>query len=490
MQQPQANNNRFSGRNTNKQLVDWVNSKLENYPEAKVKDLTKSWQNGHSFCALIHVLGCDIDYPGMKFETTEEQIANMNRAFTAALEKMRIPKLLDAEDIVEVQDQKSITTYLFEIQKKFSRPTSQLVLPSRKEMAESLLIPKTEPVVEKGVEQGKEMEKDKQLVVTNDQPLESEVLPTKPVESLSSPPEVVTHNNSELSPIELSESRTEKSEPRTEKSDPQAVSVVEETEEALVGDFSPATKMPDSKVIESRVTFKIVVIGNSSVGKTCILERFATDQFQRHSVSTIGIDSRTQSYRIGGDSSSLNSNSTSKSNNASEVVTFNLFDTAGQEKYRSLTRHFFRGAHGVVLVYDVTNSDSFASVESWINDIGAQTGEADGGVAPHVILVGNKTDLANERAVSSATGRACAEANGFCFMETSAQSGRNVARAFQILMQDVYRSHCARSRIQSAQSQVQEVASNRITLRKERGPENAVSGDEALKKEEDNSCYC
>jgi Ras-related protein Rab-1A len=453
----QANSNRFSGRSNNKQLIDWVNNKLDNHPDTKVKDLTRSWQDGKSFCALIHVLGCDIDFTGMKFDSKNVQIANMNRAFASAHDKLNIPKLLDGEDVVEVQDQKSITTYLFEIQKKFSRSPSQVFLAPKKEElseSESSLIPTTETV---GVEEKEKI--DAKVGVSNSTTTSPPTIAT--LETI--PLEAATQEISEMTAIELENEKILK------------MGAKEEEEAELLGDFSPSTMLPDSKANEVRVAFKVVVIGNSSVGKTCILERFQKNHFQPHTVSTIGIDSRMQSYRVGGDSG--------------EVVTFNIFDTAGQEKYRSLTRNFFRGAHGVVLVYDVTNADSFAAVESWIADIRSQLGveQESGGV--RVILVGNKTDLANERAISTTQGRACAESNAFCFMETSAQSGRNVARAFQVLMQEIYAGQCARLKLSAPQTQSQaDIGQKRITLRKEKSDGTFVDPIEV--KVEENSCYC
>jgi len=110
-----------------------------------------------------------------------------------------------------------------------------------------------------------------------------------------------------------------------------------------------------------------------------------------------------------------------------------LWDTAGQEVYRSITRSYYRGAQGAIIVYDITSKESFSKVGGWLDDI---RGMADANT--QIALVGNKSDLEEEREVSTQSGLELAKSNGLNFMETSARSGKNVNRAFQILLNDIH----------------------------------------------------
>lgn len=116
------------------------------------------------------------------------------------------------------------------------------------------------------------------------------------------------------------------------------------------------------------------------------------------------------------------------------------FSPAGQERFRTIAQAYFRGAHGVLLVYDVTNERSFANVRRWADDVDRQTALSDGGGGSSVlkIVVGNKCDLAAERVVDAARGSALAAELGVRFFETSAKTGASVDEAFQTLITDVF----------------------------------------------------
>jgi len=117
-----------------------------------------------------------------------------------------------------------------------------------------------------------------------------------------------------------------------------------------------------------------------------------------------------------------------------QIIKVQLWDTAGQEHYRSITRSFYRKSQGAIVVYDVTSSKTFDRLNSWIQDVK----DAAGNENTQILLVGNKTDLASEREVSTEDGIAFAQEHSLNFMETSAFSGDNVDRAFQIILQDIH----------------------------------------------------
>jgi len=157
--------------------------------------------------------------------------------------------------------------------------------------------------------------------------------------------------------------------------------------------------------------FKIVLVGDSGVGKSSVLLRFADDSWSENYIATIGVDFRFRTVKIG-----------------KELVKLQIWDTAGQERFRTITNAFYRGADGIVLVYDVTNMKSFDAVEQWLTEIERYTSES-----AHKILVGNKADVEDERLVTEDQGRAMADAHGIAWLETSAKTATNVDAAFEAL---------------------------------------------------------
>ncbi|OIW07708.1 hypothetical protein TanjilG_19651 [Lupinus angustifolius] len=162
--------------------------------------------------------------------------------------------------------------------------------------------------------------------------------------------------------------------------------------------------------------FKIVLIGDSAVGKSNLLARYARDEFYPNSKSTIGVEFQTQKMDIDG-----------------KEVKAQIWDTAGQERFRAVTSAYYRGAVGALLVYDVSRRQTFDSIHRWLNEL--QT-HSDMNVV--TILVGNKSDLKDAREVSTAEGKALAEENGLFFMETSALDSSNVVAAFQTVVKEIY----------------------------------------------------
>ncbi|KYO41932.1 ras-related protein Rab-3A [Alligator mississippiensis] len=158
--------------------------------------------------------------------------------------------------------------------------------------------------------------------------------------------------------------------------------------------------------------FKILIIGNSSVGKTSFLFRYADDSFTPAFVSTVGIDFKVKTiYRN------------------DKRIKLQIWDTAGQERYRTITTAYYRGAMGFILMYDITNEESFNAVQDWSTQIKTYSWDN-----AQVLLVGNKCDMEDERVVSSERGRQLAEHLGFEFFEASAKDNINVKQTFERLV--------------------------------------------------------
>ncbi|CAM0909858.1 unnamed protein product [Alopecurus aequalis] len=164
--------------------------------------------------------------------------------------------------------------------------------------------------------------------------------------------------------------------------------------------------------------FKVVVIGDSGVGKTQLLGRFTRDEFRLDSKSTIGIEFQTRTVAIA----------------PGRRVKAQIWDTAGQERYRAVTSAYYRGALGAMLVYDVTRRATFSHVARWVAELRAH---ADKSIV--VVLVGNKADLAvTKREVGADEAEAFAEEQGLFFFEASALSGDNVEDAFMALLGEIH----------------------------------------------------
>ncbi|PRP76635.1 Rab GTPase [Planoprotostelium fungivorum] len=154
--------------------------------------------------------------------------------------------------------------------------------------------------------------------------------------------------------------------------------------------------------------FKILLIGDSGVGKSCLLLRFAEDSWTETHISTIGVDFKIKALEIEG-----------------KTVKLQIWDTAGQERFRTITSSYYRGAQGIILVYDATDKESFNNVKQWM-------GEIDRYACEHVnkLLVGNKCDLAGERAVEPSVAKEFADSYDIPFVETSAKTAFNVEKCF------------------------------------------------------------
>merc|ERR1711937_59024 len=149
--------------------------------------------------------------------------------------------------------------------------------------------------------------------------------------------------------------------------------------------------------------FKLLLIGDSGVGKSAILLRFADDTFTESYISTIGVDFKIRTIDLEG-----------------KTIKLQIWDTAGQERFRTISSTYYRGAHGIIIVYDITNIESFHNVQRWMQEISKYAKEN-----VSKLLVGNKSDL-TQRAVTESEGKAFAKEHSLPFLETSARTGANV----------------------------------------------------------------
>lgn len=162
--------------------------------------------------------------------------------------------------------------------------------------------------------------------------------------------------------------------------------------------------------------YKIIIIGDSNVGKSNILSRYTKDQFQGNSKATVGVELGTKFVKVEGVGAKLQ-----------------IWDTAGQERYRSLTSSYYKGCHGCFIVYDITNEQSFESINTWYEQAVKEAGKE-----VSIILVGNKCDLENERKVSKEKGEEKARAMNASFFETSALSKVNIDDIFKEIVNNIY----------------------------------------------------
>jgi len=166
--------------------------------------------------------------------------------------------------------------------------------------------------------------------------------------------------------------------------------------------------MAGQRISNKIFQFKLVLLGESSVGKSSLVLRFVKGQFLEYQESTIGAAFLTQTVCL---------NDT--------TVKFEIWDTAGQERYHSLAPMYYRGAQAAIVVYDITNQDSFERAQNWVKELQRQKN-------PDIViaLAGNKLDLATTRAVQLQVAQEYAEENGILFSETSAKTAANVNELF------------------------------------------------------------
>jgi small GTP-binding protein len=165
----------------------------------------------------------------------------------------------------------------------------------------------------------------------------------------------------------------------------------------------------------AKETIKLLILGDSGVGKTSLMIRFTNCTFSQQMMGTTGIDMRVKTMKID-----------------NRLVKIQIWDTAGQERFHSIARTYYRGAHGVILAYDVTDRTSFSNIPAWLDDIKKNTD------CVHILLVGNKIDL-NE-VVSQDEGAELAGKNNIPFILTSAKKDQNVQSVFSELLNTILQS--------------------------------------------------
>ncbi|KAG6503967.1 ras-related protein Rab11B-like [Zingiber officinale] len=163
--------------------------------------------------------------------------------------------------------------------------------------------------------------------------------------------------------------------------------------------------------------FKVVLIGDSGVGKSNLLSRFSRNEFSLESKSTIGVEFATRTIRVD-----------------DKVIKAQIWDTAGQERYRAITSAYYRGAVGALVIYDISRNMTFDNVERWLKELRDHT---DSSIV--IMLVGNKADLRHLRAVLTETAKSFAERENTFFMETSALESMNVDTAFTEVLTEIHR---------------------------------------------------
>ena len=162
--------------------------------------------------------------------------------------------------------------------------------------------------------------------------------------------------------------------------------------------------------------FKVMVVGPTATGKTSLITRFADNSFPETHNLTIGLDIKVKTVQLDG-----------------RTVKLQVWDTAGQERYRSVVNMHYRGSHGCIGVFDITNKDSFVELKENIEQV-QELYEVNGG---RIIIIGNKSDLEDQRQVSTEEAAQFAESIGCIFMEASAKTARNVSTAFNLLAENL-----------------------------------------------------
>lgn len=186
--------------------------------------------------------------------------------------------------------------------------------------------------------------------------------------------------------------------------------------------------------------FKLLIIGDSGVGKSSLLLRFADNVFSGTYITTIGVDFKIRTVDVNG-----------------EKVKLQIWDTAGQERFRTITSTYYRGTHGVVVVYDVTSGESFANVRRWLHEIDNNCDVV------NRILVGNKNDDPDRKVVLTEDAQTFAQQMGIQLFETSAKENLNVEEMFLAITKQVLQTK------KEQQKKAAEQPTNTISLSERRG---------------------
>lgn len=200
--------------------------------------------------------------------------------------------------------------------------------------------------------------------------------------------------------------------------------------------------------------FKIVLTGDSGVGKSNLLSRFTRNEFSLESRSTIGVEFSTKEVQIDG-----------------KTIKVQIWDTAGQERFMAITKAYYRNALGALLVFDLLKASTFQNLDQWYNEV-----RANAGLDCCIILVGNKLDQRHIRAILPEEARRYAEDRNIQYVETSALDATNVEQAFRTLIVDIYRRWASRMDTMKEESNANYSSKNNQTIRAG-SPSNSTSKD-------------
>ncbi|CAG2168511.1 unnamed protein product, partial [Oppiella nova] len=194
-------------------------------------------------------------------------------------------------------------------------------------------------------------------------------------------------------------------------------------------------------------SFKLLLIGDSGVGKSCLMLRFADDKYIESINSTVGVDFKSRTIELDG-----------------KRVRLQIWDTGGQERYSTITSSYYRGAHGIIVVYDVTDMKSFQNVKKWLREIDLYVSDN-----VNKIIVGNKCHLTTKKVVDYATANEFAENLGIPFLETSAKQATNVETAFITIAADIKARMTTVSRVEPISGQTIRLEGNTTSSSKRSG---------------------
>ena len=183
--------------------------------------------------------------------------------------------------------------------------------------------------------------------------------------------------------------------------------------------------------------FKVLLLGNSNVGKSSLFLRFVDDIWNDTFVPTIGVDFKIKTLEID-----------------DKKIKMQIWDTAGQERFKNIIASYYRGAHGILLIYDITDKDSFKNLQNWLIEI-----EKNANKNVLKVLIGNKSDLEEKRVITINEGKEFADTYGLKFIETSAKKNRNVNEAFETLGREIMASNSDKKLSKTKQNKTISVSS-------------------------------